>query len=263
MASSGCSLRVDVGGGVGTLTLDRPDTRNAFDDALVVDLDAALRRLDADDAVRVVVLTGAGKVFSSGADLGWMQRMASYDAAANRADALQLAGLMRTLDTLSKPTIARVNGAAFGGAVGLIACCDVAVTVELARFSLSEVRLGLVPAVIAPYVVRAVGVREARRWFLTADAFDAQTAQRIGLVHEVVSVAALDFTINAQVSMLLKGGPHALAAAKRLVARVSAPIDDALVTETAALIAALRVAPEGQEGLSAFLEKRAPRWSER
>ncbi len=253
-------FNITTSDGVATITLDRPDVHNAFDDALIASLTEALRRIDADDATRVVVLTGAGKSFSSGADLGWMRRMAGYDAVTNRADALKLAELMRALDTLSKPTIARVNGAAFGGAVGLIACCDIAVSLDLAKYSLSEVRLGLVPAVIAPYVVRAIGAREARRWFLTADAFDAQTAQRIGLVHEVVNVAGLDHAVTRQIDSLRRGGPAALAAAKRLVARLSPPIDEALMLETAELIAALRVSPEGQEGLSAFLEKRDPRY---
>ena len=189
--------------------------------------------------------------------------MAGYDAVANRTDALKLAELMRTHDTLSKPTIARVNGAAFGGAVGLVACCDLAVALDIAKFSLSEVRLGLVPAVISPYVVRAIGAREARRWFLTADAFDAATAQRIGLVHEVAGIAGLDHAVTRQVESLLRAGPHALAAAKRLVHRLSPPVDDALMLETAELIAALRVSPEGQEGLTAFLEKRDPRWAGR
>ena len=250
----------DSSAGVTTLTLDRPDVHNAFDDELIASLTAALTAADADDSTRVVVLTGAGKSFSSGADLGWMRRMAGYDAVANRADALKLAALMRTLDTLSKPTIARVNGAAFGGAVGLIACCDIAIALDIAKFSLSEVRLGLVPAVISPYVVRAIGVREARRWCLTADAFDAPTAQRIGLVHEVAGIAGLDHAVTRQVDSLLRGGPQALAAAKRLVRRLSPPVDDALMLETAELIAALRVSPEGQEGLTAFLEKRDPRW---
>lgn len=247
--------------GVLTLTIDRPETRNAFDDALVAELTGALQRADADDAVRVVVLTGAERTFSSGADLNWMKRMAGYDRAANHADAMKLAELMRTLDTLSTPTIARVNGAAFGGAVGLIACCDIAIAVDLAKFSLSEVRLGLVPAVISPYVVRAIGVREARRWFLTADPFDAETARRIGLVHEVTTTGGLDAAVDAQVASLKKGGPSALAAAKRLVADVSASIDADQVAETAALIADLRVSAEGQEGLAAFLEKRSPSWS--
>lgn len=253
-------FKITTSAGVTTLTLDRPDVHNAFDDALIAQLTEILQRVDADDATRVVVLTGAGKSFSSGADLGWMRRMADYDAAANRADALKLAALMRTLDTLSKPTIARVNGATFGGAVGLVACCDIAISLDLAKYSLSEVRLGLVPAVIAPYVVRAIGAREARRWFLTADAFDAQTAQRIGLVHEVVNVAGLDHAVTRQVDSLLRGGPAALTAAKRLVARLSPTVDDALMAETAELIAALRVSPEGQEGLTAFLEKRDAHW---
>ncbi len=253
-------VSVSTSEGVCTITLSRPDVHNAFDDTLIAELAEILLRADADDATRVVVLTGAGKSFSSGADLAWMRRMADYDAVANRADALKLAELMRTLDTLSKPTIARVNGAAFGGAVGLIACCDIAVSLDLAKYSLSEVRLGLVPAVIAPYVVRAIGAREARRWFLTADAFDAATAQRIGLVHEVATVAGLDHMVTRQVESLLRGGPAALTAAKRLVARLAPTVDEALMLETAELIAALRVSPEGQEGLSAFLEKRDPRY---
>lgn len=255
------ALTTATTGGVTTLTLDRAETHNAFDDALVAELNDALRHADADGATRVVVLTGAGKSFSSGADLGWMRRMAGYDAVANRADALKLAALMRTLDTLSKPTIARVNGAAFGGALGLVACCDIAISTDLARYSLSEVRLGLVPAVIAPYVIRAIGEREARRWFLTGERFDAATAQRIGLVHEVTGIAGLDHAVGRQVDALLAGGPAAVVAAKRLIAKLGAPVTDDVALETAELIAALRVSPEGQEGLTAFLEKRSPRWT--
>lgn len=257
------AVQISSEGGVTTITLDRPDKHNAFDDALIAELTAVLKRVDDDAATRVVVLTGAGKSFSSGADLGWMRRMAGYDAVENRTDALKLAELMRTLDTLSKPTIARVNGAAFGGAVGLVACCDIAISLDIAKYSLSEVRLGLVPAVISPYVVRAIGTREARRWFLTAEPFDAATAQRIGLVHEVSNIAGLDHAVTRQVDALSRGGRNAIAAAKRLVARVSAPVDEALLLETAELIAALRVAPEGQEGLAAFLEKRDPAWTKR
>lgn len=257
------NLKISTEGGVTTLALDRPEVHNAFDDALIASLTAALAEVDADDATRVVVITGNGASFSSGGDLNWMKRMAGYDEAANREDALKLAALMHTLYTLSKPTIARVNGGAFGGAVGLIACCDIAIAADLAKFSLSEVRLGLAPATIAPYVVNAIGIREARRRFLTADTFDAHTAQRIGLVHEVVTIGALDGAINKQVEHLLKGGPAGQAAAKKLTRRLAPlAIDDALIRETAELIAALRVSAEGQEGLAAFLEKRKPRWAE-
>ncbi len=255
-------LKIETKAGVCTITLDRPEKRNAFDDGLIAELTAALTAAANDDSVRVVVLTGSGMVFSSGADLDWMKRMAGYDEAANRKDALALADLMRTLNELPKPTIARVNGAAFGGAVGLVACCDVAIAVELAKFSLSEVRLGLVPSAISPYVINAIGARQARRWFLTAEPFDAATAQRIGLVHEVVSPAGLDFAVNAQVDHLRKGGPKALGVAKKLVRRMSGlRVTDELAGETAELIARLRVSPEGQEGLTAFLEKRPPEWS--
>lgn len=261
MASSACN--VATAGGVTTITLDRPEVRNAFDDAAIRELTAALETAAADPETRVVVLTGAGSIFSSGGDLNWMKRMAGYDEAANRADALELARLMRTLYELPKPTITRVNGAAYGGATGLIACCDIAIASELAKFSLSEVRLGLIPSAIAPYVVAAIGPRHARRWFLTAEPFDAATARHIGLVHEVVSPAGLDFMVKQQVDALLKGGPKALVEAKRMVRRLTPlAIDDALMTETADLIARLRVSEEGQEGLAAFLEKRAPRWTE-
>lgn len=255
------NLRVQTAAGVTTVMLDRPEVHNALDEALIAELTGTLELIDQDTATRVVVLTGAGKSFCSGADLSWMLAMARFDADANRADAMRLATLLRTLDGLSKPTVARVNGAAFGGAVGLVACCDIAISVDLAKFSLSEVRLGLAPATIAPYVVGAIGVREARRWMLTAEPFDAATARRIGLVHEVVSVGALDGAVNAQVTALHKGGPNAQTAAKRLVERFDPQrVDDAVARETADLIAELRVSAEGQEGLKAFLEKRKPNW---
>lgn len=256
-------LKVENGDGITRVTLDRPEVHNAFDDALVAELTEAFDSIAADDGCRAVVLTGTGKSFSSGGDLNWMQRMADYDEAANRADALKLAGLMRTLYELPQPVIARVNGATFGGAVGLVACCDIAVAADTAKFSLSEVRLGLVPATIAPFVVNAIGIREARRRFLTADIFDAATARDIGLVHEVVAPEALDEAVAAQLKHLMKGGPAALAAAKRFARRLApVAIDDALVEESAELIARLRVSDEGQEGLKAFLEKRKPRWVE-
>ncbi|GIX36322.1 MAG: enoyl-CoA hydratase [Lysobacteraceae bacterium] len=250
--------------GVCTLTLDRPEVHNAFDDALIAELTACLLELDRDPEVRAVVLTGAGKSFSAGADLGWMRRMAEAGEEENREDARRLARLMRVLDGLSHPTIARVNGAAFGGGVGLIACCDIAVAVQSARFGLTETRLGLVPAVISPYVIEAIGARQARRWFLSAETFDAATAQRIGLIHELAADDALDACVEAILARLAETAPGAVREAKRLVRRIARPeplrqrgLDEA----NADLIAALRVGEEGQEGLRAFLDKRRPRWT--
>ena len=247
--------------GVTTVTLDRPDVHNAFDDVLIAELTEKLRGLDADPAVRVVVLAANGKSFSAGADLNWMKRMARYSEAENLRDAMQLAGLMHTLDRMRKPTIARVQGAAFGGGVGLVACCDMAVAAREARFCLSEVRLGLIPAVISPYVVQAIGARAARRYFLTAERFDAEEARRLGLVSEAVDADKLDETVGALASHLLKGGPHALAAAKDLINAVNdRPIELPVVEDTARRIAQQRASAEGKEGVSAFLEKRTAGW---
>lgn len=247
--------------GVARLTLERPERHNAFDDALVRELTAAIAQLDGDGAVRIVVLTGAGPSFSAGADIEWMRAMAAYGADQNRADALALAGLMDALYRLGKPTIARVNGAAFGGGVGLVACCDIVLAASSARFAFTEVRLGIAPAVISPYVIGAIGAREARRLFLTGEAFDAEHAHAIGLVHRVVDPQALDTALDEVIGALLQGGPAAQAAIKRLVDRVASGGDaTALRDETAELIARLRASPEGQEGLGAFLAKRAPEW---
>lgn len=249
--------------GVATVTLNRPDKHNAFNAEMIAELTAALQALDRDAAVRVVVLTGAGKSFSAGADLNWMKSMAAYSEAENLDDSLKLAELMQVLDNLGKPTIARVNGHVFGGGVGLVSCCDIAITVESARFALSEVKLGLVPAVISPYVIAAIGERHARRFFLTAEAMDAAMARNIGLVHEAVAQDALDDCVEREISLLLQGGPEAQAAAKHLVRQVCHADTDAeshLRRTTAELIAQIRVSDEGQEGLSAFLEKRKPNW---
>jgi methylglutaconyl-CoA hydratase len=255
------SVAVDVRG-VATLTLNRPQVHNAFDDRLIAALTHELRELEHNAQVRVVVLAAEGKSFSAGADLNWMQRMAKYSEADNIRDAVALANLMRVLDTMSKPTVARVQGAAFGGGVGLVACCDIACASSAAVFCLSEVRLGLIPAVISPYVIAAMGQRNARRYFLTAERFDAQEALRIGLVHTVVEPAQLDATLTQMIDELLKGGPHAIAEAKDLIASVSSrPVDQALAEDTAARIARIRVSSEGQEGTNAFLEKRAPAWT--
>lgn len=256
------ALTIVRDGAVARLRMDRPDLHNAFDAALIAALTGALEQLGADATVRVVVLEGNGPSFSAGADLNWMRGMASAGEAANREDALALARLMRTLDELPKPTIARVHGAAFGGGVGLVACCDIAIGVPAARFGLTESRLGLLPAVISPYVIAAIGARQARRWFATGEMFDADRALRLGLLHEVVAEEELDTAVQRQASHLLKAGPVAAAQAKALVRAVLPHVDrDALDGATADLIAALRVSPEGQEGLTAFLDKRKPSWA--
>ena len=248
-------------GPVARLRLNRPELHNAFDAGLIATLTIALADIGADDSVRVVVLEGAGASFSAGADLNWMRGMAAASQAENREDALALAGLLRTLDTLPKPTIARVQGAAFGGGVGLVAACDIAIGVPEAKFGLTESKLGLLPSVISPYVIDAIGPRQARRYFASAEIFDATQAQRIGLLHDVVAADALDAAVDRQVGLLLKAGPHAASAAKQLVRRVAAGGDaDTIDAANADLIAALRVSSEGQEGIAAFLEKRKPAW---
>ena len=248
-------------GPVARLRLNRPELHNAFDAMLIAALTVALEAVAADDSVRVVVLEGEGASFSAGADLNWMRGMAAASEEANRTDSLALARLMRTLDELPRPTIARIQGAAFGGGVGLVACCDIAIASADAKFGLTESKLGLLPAVISPYVLDAIGPRQARRWFATAEIFDAATALEIGLLHQVVEGDALDAAVQRQVDLLLKAGPHASAEAKTLVRRVAFERDrDRLDHDNAALIARLRVSEEGQEGLTAFLDKRKPRW---
>ena len=248
-------------GAVATVALARPDVHNAFDDALIAELTRTLEALAGDAAVRVVVLTGHGKTFSAGADLAWMRRMAAASEADNLADSMRLAQLMRTLDSFPKPTVARVNGSAYGGGVGLVACCDIAIGIPDAKFSLSEVKLGLVPAVISPYVVAAVGVRQARRLFLSGEVFDGGEAHRIGLLHHCVPPGQLDEAVERQLHWLSKGGPVAQREAKALAQSMAARAGDPaerIDRDNAALIARLRVSAEGQEGLGAFLDKRAP-----
>ena len=254
-------LLMDISGGRATLTLNRPDVHNAFDDALIARLTSELQALDSNPDVRAVVLAASGKSFSAGADLKWMQRMADYTEAENLYDAQAMAKMMKTLNGLSKPTIARVQGAAFGGGVGLIACCDMAIASEAARFTISEVKLGLIPAVISPYVVAAIGERQARRYVLSAEGFDALEAERIGLLHAVVAAEDLDAAVNDLVQAIGSNGPQAVAEAKNMIAYVARrPADDALIAKTASRIARIRVSEEGREGLSAFLEKRKPGW---
>ncbi|MDF4003478.1 enoyl-CoA hydratase-related protein [Luteibacter sp. PPL552] len=250
-------------GPVAHLTMSRPEVHNAFDDALIAELTAAIDELDRDDAVRAVVLTGAGASFSAGADLNWMRGMAGASEEENREDSLRLARLMRRLQFLSKPTVARVNGAALGGGVGLVACCDIAIAAESAKFALSEVKLGLVPAVISPYVIASIGLRQARRLFVTGEIVDAPAARSMGLVHEVVPADGLDAAVDTVLDLLGKGGPVAQGEAKRLALAMGGMTDTGMAsvdTENAALIARLRVSPEGQDGLTAFLSKNRPSW---
>lgn len=247
--------------GIARVTLTRPEVHNAFNDILIAELTAALHGLGTDDRVRAVVLAAQGRNFCAGADLNWMKRMAGYTEEKNLEDARALAGLMRTLNELPKPTIALVQGRAMGGGVGLVACCDIAIAAETANFTLSEVKLGLIPAVIAPYVIAAMGERPARRYFLTAETFTAREAHGFGLVHEVVSDEALEDAGLKVLRALGKGGPSAQVAAKDLIFAVShRPIDDTVAEDTAARIARQRASREGREGVAAFLEKRNPSW---
>jgi methylglutaconyl-CoA hydratase len=256
------SLAIERQGPIGLVTMNRPDRHNAFDDVLIAELTEALRSMEAEDGIRVIVLSGAGKSFSAGADLNWMKRMAGFSMDENRRDAMGLATLMRTLAHLRKPTLARVQGAAYGGGVGLVACCDIAVAAQSATFSLSEARLGLIPAVISPYVVAAIGERAARRYFLTAERFDAAEAWRIGLVHELVGDhESLDDRIGEIVDAMLACSPSAQREAKELIRAVaSRPVTSELIQDTAERIARIRSSPEGREGVAAFLEKRRASW---
>ncbi len=248
--------------GRATITLNRSEMHNAFDDTLIGALTGELKRLGRDESVRVVLLAARGRSFSSGADLNWMRRMADFSVEENLADAAGLAELMKTLANLPKPTIALVQGAAIGGGVGLVACCDIAIASEAASFCLSEVRLGLIPAVISPYVAAAIGPRPTRRYFLTAERFDAATAWRLGLIHEVVPAEELEVRGEALSRQLLKNGPRAMAEVKALIAEVAlSTLDDDLIADTAERIAEIRASAEGREGLSAFLEKRTPNWA--
>lgn len=247
--------------GVATLTLNRPEVHNAFDDHLIAALTQELKRLEADPAVKIVVMAAVGESFCAGGDLNWMRRSANYTEAENVQDALALSGLMETIYQLDKPTIARVQGPAYGGGVGVVACCDIAIASEAASFMLSEVRLGIIPGAISPFVLAAIGPRQAARYFLSAERIDAEAARRIGLVHEVVAPALLDARIEALLQEMARNAPGAMGAAKRLVRDVAArPIDRTVIEETARRIAAARASEEGREGLSAFLEKRRPAW---
>jgi methylglutaconyl-CoA hydratase len=256
------NLIVERKGAVATVTLNRPDLRNAFDDALISSLTQAFMDVEKDAAARVMVLAGAGKAFCAGADLNWMKRMAGYGYEQNLGDARALAHMLKTLDRMSKPTVARVHGPAFAGGVGLVAACDIAIGSAEAEFSLTEVKLGLSPATISPYVIRAIGERASRRYFLTAERFGAAEAHRLGLLASVSAPGRLDDDVDALVKHLAQGGPEAHRKIKDLIATVSrgGPVSDAVIEDTAARIAEIRVSPEGREGIASFLEKRKPGW---
>ena len=245
------------------ITLDRPEKHNAFDDAIIDALTHAFMRAGENTGARVIVLSAMGKHFSAGADLAWMRRMADMDWQQNREDALRLAGLMESIDQAPLPVICKVQGAAFGGALGLICAADIAVSTPQARFCLSEVKLGILPAVISPYVVRAMGPRQARRYFMSGEVFDAQSANDLGIIHEICEPDAIDARIAEITESLSAGAPQAQLEARALVAGVTGqPVDPALRQWTAELIARLRTETEGREGLDAFLQKRAPSWKE-
>lgn len=255
------TLEITRDGPVATIWMNRPEVHNAFDENLIADLTSACRELDADDSVRAVVLAGRGKSFSAGADLAWMKRAANYTVEENLADAGALAAMLRTLADMKKPTVARVQGAALGGGTGLTAACDIAIASSTAVFATSEVKFGIIPSAISPYVLRAIGPRQALRYFQSAERFDAARARELGLVHEVVAPDALDAKVAEVVVSLLQCGPKAQGAAKELIRAVAhQPIGDAVVADTVQRIAHLRATPEAKEGVAAFLEKRAPNW---
>ncbi|MDG0025031.1 enoyl-CoA hydratase/isomerase family protein [Trinickia sp. Y13] len=255
-------LEVRFAAHVATVTLNRPDVRNAFNETTIAELTDAFRRLDARDDVRAIVLAANGPAFCAGADLNWMKKMATFSDEENRVDARRLADMLSAIYRVSKPVVARVSGDAFAGGVGLVAASDIVVAVDSARFCLSEARLGLIAATIAPYVIRALGERASRRYFTTAEPFDAATALRLGLVHEVVAADALDTRIGKITAALCANGPQAVRESKRLVQDVAGRVlDETLIDDTARRIARIRASEEGREGVASFLEKRAPAWA--
>lgn len=248
--------------GVATVTLNRPELHNAFDAELIAELTEVFQYMHKEPAVRVMILAANGRSFSAGADLNWMQKMADYSYAENLEDANKLATMLASLHNLNKPTIARVQGAAFGGAVGLIACCDMAIGSKLSKFCLSEVKIGLIPATISPYVINAIGARASRRYFTTAEVFSARRARRLGLLSEAVTEEELDSTIDSLIEHILRNSPKAVSAAKNLINQVeNKVIDQSLIDFTCEQIAQIRVSTEGQEGLQAFLHKRPASWN--
>lgn len=255
------TLTVGIVGQVAMVTLNRPDVRNAFNETMIGELASAFEGIDARDDVRAVVLAANGKAFCAGADLNWMKKMAGYSDDENRADAMRLARMLSAVHRCAKPVIARVHGDAYAGGMGLVCAADIVVAAEGVHFCLSEARLGLIPATIAPYVIRALGEQASRRYFTTAEVFDCATAERLGLVSERVSVEQLDATVQRIADALCANSPNAVRECKRLVQDVAGrPIDERLIEDTAARIARIRASDEGREGVASFLEKRTPSW---
>jgi methylglutaconyl-CoA hydratase len=271
------TIQIELQDNVARAILNRPDVRNAFNELSTAEITQAFRELGSDDSVRVIVLAARGPVFCAGADLQWMKKMAAYTHEENRADAALLAEMLRTIYVCPKPVIAKVQGDCYAGGMGLVAACDIAVAAEEAHFCLSEVKIGLIPATISPYVIKAMGEHAARRYFLTAEKFSAQEALRIGFVHQIVSTTVLDTVegmanaqatpdplgaaVDAIVSSLLSASPNAIKEAKRLVRDVAGmPLTDDLIADTVERIAEIRASGEGHEGVKAFLEKRKPSW---
>ncbi len=255
------TLTLAIDGKLATVTLDRPDVRNAFNEHSITEINLAFDSLGRSAEVRAIVLAANGPSFCAGADLNWMKKMASYSHAENNADALQLAEMLRTIYLCPKPVIAKVQGDCYAGGMGLVAACDIAVAAEGVNFCLSEVKLGLIPATISPYVIKAMGENGARRYFLTAERFSAQQAQRMGFVHEVVPAETLDAKVAEIVKALVTNSPHAVQHAKMLVREVvGQPVTDALLADTAERIAHIRASEQGREGVQSFLEKRKPNW---
>ena len=255
------AIRISAQGGIATVVLSRPDVRNAFNDEVIAELSQAFIQLGDDPQVRAIVLMAEGPAFCAGADLNWMRRMADYSREENEQDAEKLAFMLRTIYECPKPTIARVQGDVYAGGMGLVACCDMAVSVDTANYCLSEVKLGLIPATIGPYVIRAMGPRASHRYFLTAERFSAQQAQRIGFVHEVVPADQLDATVSTWVQALLAASPNAVKECKKLVQYVAdRDITRLLIDHTVKAIADIRASDEGKEGVQSFLNKRKPAW---
>jgi methylglutaconyl-CoA hydratase len=255
------ALTVNIASHVATVTLNRPDVRNAFNETVIAELTGAFRALGDMDEVRAIVLAGNGPAFCAGADLNWMKKMAGYSDDQNRADALTLAQMLHTIWSCPRPVIARIQGDTYAGGMGLVAACDIAVAAQEANFCLSEVKLGLIPATISPYVIKAMGEQAARRYFLTAERFDATAALRMGFAHEVVALENLDTTVAGIVKALVSNSPNAVLEAKKLVREVvGEPVTDALLADTAQRIAVIRASTEGREGVASFLEKRKPAW---
>lgn len=255
------SILISRDGPIVRLTLNRPDVRNAFDEEVIRSLTTHATQIATDESIRAVVLAGAGKAFCAGADLAWMSKAIAYSHAENLRDAEDLARMLERLDTLPMPLIGRIHGAVLGGGVGLAAVCDIVVAADDAVFGLSEVRLGILPAVVSPYVVRKIGVSAARESFITGSRFDAARAREIGLVHDVVAEAELDEAVGRRLGEILASGPMAVAAAKALIRQVSGANPGDVIGITTNSIAAQRVTVEGQEGMRAFLEKRKPKWN--